>query len=33
MDKKIIQKAGKYFAVEEKHKIIQESTDLGKIHR
>ncbi|HQW17486.1 MAG TPA: hypothetical protein PLU85_06650 [Bacteroidia bacterium] len=24
MDKKIIQKAGKYFAVEEKHKIIQE---------
>lgn len=24
MDKKIIQKAGKYFTVEEKHKIIQE---------
>ena len=24
MDKKIIQKAGKYFAVEETHKIIQE---------
>lgn len=33
MDKKIIQKAGKYFTVEEKHKIIQEliSTQCTKV--
>ncbi|MCZ2130051.1 MAG: hypothetical protein LC109_07260 [Bacteroidia bacterium] len=33
MDKKIIQKAGKYFTVEEKHKIIQEliSTQRTKV--
>jgi hypothetical protein len=33
MDKKIIQKAGKYFTLEEKHKIIQEliATQCTKI--
>ena len=29
MDKKIIQKAGKYFTVDEKHKIIQELISTG----
>ncbi|MCO5233625.1 MAG: hypothetical protein M9888_07830 [Chitinophagales bacterium] len=33
MDKKIIQKRGKYFTVEEKHKIVQEliSTQCTKV--
>jgi hypothetical protein len=33
MDKKIIQKAGKYFTEDEKHKIIQEliSTQCTKV--